>query len=127
VETYLDRVESIATDAAPTSDSPPLPSSIDWRHKVTPIKSQGHCGACWAFATVATVESAYLIKHNLLLNLSEQELVDCASHTEKYHNMGCQMGFSDMAFDYMQDNGLVEGQYYPYHARVRIIPTNPIK
>jgi C1A family cysteine protease len=35
------------------------PSSLDWRdfNIITPIKDQGSCGDCWAFATVAYAES----------------------------------------------------------------------
>lgn len=32
---------------------------------------------CWAFAAIATVESAYAIEYGILRNLSEQELLDC--------------------------------------------------
>jgi cathepsin L len=36
-----------------------LPSQLDWRKKnvVSPVKDQGHCGSCWAFASAATIES----------------------------------------------------------------------
>lgn len=43
------------------NDVQPGPSSIDWRSfgKVTPVKDQGYtCGCCWAFSSVAAMESA---------------------------------------------------------------------
>lgn len=57
----------------------PYPKHFDWREKgvVTPVKAQGNCGSCWAFATAATVETSYAINHGVLRNLSEQELLDC--------------------------------------------------
>jgi hypothetical protein len=35
------------------------------------------CGACWTFATVGAVEASYAIATNTLVNLSEQQLLDC--------------------------------------------------
>jgi C1A family cysteine protease len=45
---------------------PAVPPPINWATlgKVSPIRDQGNCGSCYAFSTVAGVESAYLMDHN---------------------------------------------------------------
>lgn len=50
-----------------------LPSSVDWRTKgaVTPVKNQGGCGGCWAFAAAASLESLNQIKNGKLESFSE--------------------------------------------------------
>jgi KDEL-tailed cysteine endopeptidase len=55
------------------------PSAIDWRTKgaVNPVREQGQCGSCWAFATTANAESVWAISSGQLLDLSEEFLVDC--------------------------------------------------
>ena len=57
-----------------------LPVIKDWRDAgaVLPIKNQGHCGSCWAFAAVVTLEGAHKISSGELTDLSEQQLVDCS-------------------------------------------------
>uniref|UniRef100_A0A914P559 Peptidase C1A papain C-terminal domain-containing protein n=1 Tax=Panagrolaimus davidi TaxID=227884 RepID=A0A914P559_9BILA len=65
-----------------------IPEYFDYRKlgKVTPVKeshSPHSCGACYAFATAAAIESQYLIHQNLNLDLSEQSLVDCDNHSSK--------------------------------------------
>jgi C1A family cysteine protease len=99
-----------------------LPKSVDWRKKgvVTPVKDQGQCGSCWAFATVAATESAYAIWGSngtgggTLISLSEQQLVDCSS---PWGDHGCDGGFMDDAFKYNIDTGgLCTEMEYPYTA-----------
>ncbi len=57
-----------------------LPSTFDWRVEaggLPPIRNQGGCGSCWAFATVGPLECNIKIKDGLVVNLSEQYLVSC--------------------------------------------------
>lgn len=58
-----------------------LPASFDWnaQGKCTPIKNQGNCGGCWAFASIGSYESALDIYNNIVTDLAEQYLIECSS------------------------------------------------
>merc|ERR1711865_72187 len=89
--------------------------SYDWRDHgaVNAIKDQGQCGSCWAFSTVANIEGVGMVETGKLLDLSEQQLVDCDTQ-----DGGCQGGLPSTAFQYMIDQGMgLEGESaYPYTA-----------
>ena len=42
-----------------------------------PVRNQGGCGSCWAFSGSAEIESYFMKDHKLVLDLSEQQMVDC--------------------------------------------------
>ena len=69
---------AVNATAAPAKSVKDLPASVDWREKgaVTPVKNQGQCGSCWAFATTAMIESYAAIATGNLPVLSSQQVAD---------------------------------------------------
>lgn len=93
-----------------------VPCFKDWQSlgKVTSVKNQGGCGSCWAFAAIAALESARLIAGGASLNLSEQEIVSCA--TAAWGNSGCSGGWPHKALDYIIKNRVYQEITVPYTA-----------
>ncbi|KAI0983616.1 hypothetical protein GJ496_009452 [Pomphorhynchus laevis] len=94
-----------------------LPSQMDWREYgiVSPVKYQGNCGSCWAFTSIAVLEIQNIRRVGKLVELSEQQLIDCSKN---YGNHGCDGGFIDPSFHYIRDNrGINSNQIYPYEAK----------
>jgi C1A family cysteine protease/predicted secreted protein len=56
-----------------------LPTAFNWcdQEICPPVRDQGACGSCWAFATVAPFESLIKLNDGVTLDLSEQYLVSC--------------------------------------------------
>ncbi|XP_050300878.1 procathepsin L-like [Anthonomus grandis grandis] len=102
-----------------------LPKDVDWRkyNVVSRVKNQGHCGACWAFATTGALEAQWARRTKKLVSLSEQNLVDCSWF---YGNHGCSGGWMENAIDYIINNhGIDTEQSYPYLARNFFCHYNP--
>ncbi|EDO35879.1 predicted protein, partial [Nematostella vectensis] len=96
-----------------------VPDQLDWRNygAVNPAKGQGTCGSCWAFATAGAVEAAHFIQKGELLNLAEQQLLDCTWSTPGvYHgNNGCLGGWTWKAFSWVKKFGLATTKSYGHY------------
>jgi len=91
------------------------PDSVYWGQYISAVKDQGGCGSCVPFAATACLESSHALWHNgQILDLSEQELVDCSKGNG---NNGCAGGTFVPTFDYLRNNGLTTEGEYPYEGR----------
>ncbi|KQJ92212.1 hypothetical protein BRADI_4g42273v3 [Brachypodium distachyon] len=71
----------------------------------------GSCGACWAFAATAALESHNTIRRKSLMPPSEQELVDYDSKSS-----GCQGGEASDASDYAFERVMLYDKFQPLQA-----------
>ena len=101
-----------------SSSASGAPASIDWRNKgaVTTVKDQGQCGSCWTFSSTGAVEGAWAIAKGQLVDLAEQQLVDCATGIS-YGSHGCSGGQMEGAFKYVIEHGQCSLASYPYTAK----------
>lgn len=92
-----------------------LPTRFDWREAggLPPVRNQGSCGSCWAFAAVGVLECQVLLVDGEVVNLSEQQLVDC-NRGGPFGNSGCNGGFTSNAMFYISSQGVTFEAWYPY-------------
>ncbi|NP_001080511.1 cathepsin C L homeolog precursor [Xenopus laevis] len=94
-----------------------LPNEWDWRNIagfnfVSPVRNQGSCGSCYAFASMGMLESRIQIQSQLSQKpiLSPQQVVSCSNYSQ-----GCDGGFPYLiAGKYLNDFGIVEESDFPY-------------
>lgn len=112
---------NVSTEAADEVSISSLPSSFTWQNNggdyTTPVRSQGSCGSCWAFASTGVFESFYeRLYQNPSLNpdFSEQYLLSCSDAGS------CTGGYSAIRYfiDYSGGGavGTVLESAYPYTA-----------
>eukprot|EP01006_Ploeotia_vitrea_P031536 TRINITY_DN63877_c0_g1_i1.p1 TRINITY_DN63877_c0_g1~~TRINITY_DN63877_c0_g1_i1.p1 ORF type:complete len:482 (+),score=55.64 TRINITY_DN63877_c0_g1_i1:30-1475(+) len=97
-----------------------LPHSWDWRNVsgrdwVSPIRDQGKCGSCYAFASCGMMEARWRIATNLTARpvFSPQDIMNCGNYSQ-----ACAGGFPYLVGGkYGQDFGLVEEACFPYKGK----------
>ncbi len=96
-----------------------LPERWDWRESVpgvhpvgvTPVKNQGTCSSCWAFAAAAQLESHIRIAGGVVEDLSEQQLVSC-----NHGGGSCRGGWHLDAYTVFMAPGAVGEICFPYES-----------
>jgi len=94
-----------------------IPASWDWRNVngqnfVSPVRDQGQCGSCYAFASMGALEARIRIMSNNTQQpiLSPQHAVSCSQYSQ-----ACDGGFPYLtAGKFGQDFGIVEEECFPY-------------
>uniref|UniRef100_H3GU34 Peptidase C1A papain C-terminal domain-containing protein n=1 Tax=Phytophthora ramorum TaxID=164328 RepID=H3GU34_PHYRM len=116
-----------------SEDNIDVPTELDWTTKdggkyMTPIKNQGTCGSCWAFAGVSAVESRFAIENDVQASpLSVEQVLSCSASLDHIHskfidNMtssseGCSGGMPFLTYEYLhlaKPHGLSCGSVRPY-------------
>ena len=98
---------------------------VDWAASgnMTPVKDQGKCGSCTMFAATSVLEGQISIASGEdPVRRSEQQLVDCTLDTDEnealfgkvYNNFGCNGGYEDRNFTFMEEQGSMLYDDYPY-------------
>lgn len=96
-----------------------VPDELDWRKEknvVTPVKNQGGCGSCWAFASAAVIEGHYAIQTGKQVGVSEQQLLDC-TYGWGFRSDKCKGGYMQEAFRFAQTSYIALRDYYPYKGK----------
>lgn len=93
-----------------------MPESWDWRNVsgvnyVSPVRDQGACGSCYAFAAIAALESRIRIMTNNREKaiLAPQDVVSCSAYNQK-----CSGGFPYLIGKQTNDFSLVSEECFPY-------------
>jgi cathepsin L len=112
----------LASDDLSEYDPADLPTSFDWKDKdgvMSPVKNQGGCGSCWAFATTEAIESAAALADKELKILAPQQLVDCTPNPKQCGGSGgCEGATAEIAMTYlMGSKGLALEKDYRYRGR----------
>jgi C1A family cysteine protease len=97
---------------APTAKAS-LPARWDAREAglVSPVKNQGACGSCYAFAAAADLESRILAQYGQLVDISENHLKEC-----HYEGRSCNGGNATMVMNLVTRQGAVLESCDPYEA-----------
>ncbi|CAI5709093.1 unnamed protein product [Peronospora destructor] len=110
-----------------------VPTELDWTIKdggryMTPIKNQGTCGSCWAFAGVSVLESRFAIENHVQASvLSVEQVLSCSARLDHIQskfvdNMtsssrGCTGGMPFLTYAYLNSvkpHGISCENTYPY-------------
>ena len=107
---------------------------IIYYYGLSSIDVKGKCGASYAFSAMAALEGASALATGYLVDLSEQNIIDCSGMAKMllatgahffllflvpYGNHGCKGGCMSFAYKYVIANeGVNTANSYPFYGKV---------
>lgn len=90
----------------------PNADAFSWGDSLGPIRNQGACGSCWAFAAVSTLETSNAIINGAKADLAEQHALSCSG------GGSCYGGWYTPIYDWLGGgkDGLQTEKSLPYQA-----------
>jgi C1A family cysteine protease len=90
-----------------------FPTYFDWRDSsiMTPVKSQGNCGSCWAFGVTGAFEANVKKHDGIEYDLSEQQVLSC-----NIYGASCDGGWAEPVYELFKRYGAVRESCMPYQA-----------
>ena len=119
----MNAVQSQSGSASTKQKTAAVPATFDYTTRVStvnpnttivrPVRDQGQCGSCYAFAMITLVEAQYALQYGKAVNMSEQQIIDCSTG-----DFGCTGGYFDTSFAYLKSYNwyLDSALSYPYAA-----------
>jgi hypothetical protein len=98
-----------------TDDS--FDSRDKWGSLILPVRDQGDCGSCWAFAVAETTGDRVGIEGLSSNVYSPQDLVSCDTD-----DLGCGGGRVSVSWGYVLKNGLALESCIPYKSGSGVVP-----
>jgi cathepsin B len=98
-----------------------LPKSFDARtawpqcNTIGRILDQGHCGSCWAFGAVESLQDRFCVHFGVNISLSVNDLLACCGFL---CGAGCDGGTPIYAWRYLAHHGVVTEECDPYFDQI---------
>jgi hypothetical protein len=91
----------------------PSADAFAWSDSLAPIRNQGSCGSCWAFAAVSSIETSNTLINGGQSDLAEQHALSCSGAGS------CYGGWYTTVYDWLGggQDGLQTEQSVPYEGR----------
>lgn len=84
----------------------PSAGAFAWLDQDPPVRNQGACGSCWAFASLGAFETSMRLMNGLSVDLSEQRILDCAVNNGSDAG-SCKGGMYSHVFAWLSSGGSV--------------------
>ncbi|KAG2374145.1 hypothetical protein C9374_010982 [Naegleria lovaniensis] len=111
IEEFRNNVEELRRIQLERNIPETFDSRVQWPSCIHPIRDQGNCGSCYAFASTEVMSDRFCIFSNSSVNvvLSPQDLISCS-----WYSFGCDGGIPGLVFDYIHKDGVVSDACLPY-------------